>query len=502
MRLARIGTIGAGVGSLLLVGLASRPAAAETVCGTALDFNAAMAATGGYVEEVTVTFDVVGVNPADFHNDKGCLGQLRFTGCGLGGQEAAIKVYGTSEPLNEAHPPGTLKQEYGNACCAGGCGEGWADPNPSAVIFVDGSEACHVTMWMDPLTFGYSLDCGGVVYDAVGDNEHANPVDHIALLEYYLADGGTTWEMPNAIATNDEACWVTVPTGMDTMTVPVVQDVTAGPSEPDTVFADVTDLAVEAAANEAYLQFDVPAIEGKVTEATLYLHTRPESFAEGDGGEVHVVTSHDWSEASLTWNTRPSIDAASLGRIGPAAADVWVSLDVTAAIAGPGTHGFAVISPATDSNGTHFMSKEGSADLAPYVLLKYVVVDVDGDGTPDGPDCDDADPAVGPDAAESCNGVDDDCDGELDEGCPGAEGDDGTASGADTEGGGTSQGGDAGDGTAGGGVSFGLDRGGGAEGCACATGRDRSGPISAWLGVLWLATARRRRSMSCARPGA
>ena len=33
-----------------------------------------------------------------------------------------------------------------------------------------------------------------------------------------------------------------------------------------------------------------------------------------------------------------------------------------------------------------------------------------------GDDCDDADPAVNPEAAETCNGVDDDCDGDVDEG--------------------------------------------------------------------------------------
>jgi hypothetical protein len=83
----------------------------------------------------------------------------------------------------------------------------------------------------------------------------------------------------------------------------------------------------------------------------------------------------------------------------------------------PGTYSFAVISPATDTNGTHFFSKEGSATNAAYLKLSYVTVDGDGDGTPDGPDCDDADPAVHPGVAEQCNGHDDNCDGIIDEGC-------------------------------------------------------------------------------------
>ena len=42
--------------------------------------------------------------------------------------------------------------------------------------------------------------------------------------------------------------------------------------------------------------------------------------------------------------------------------------------------------------------------------------DGDGDGVPDGEDCDDTNAAIGPDADEVCNGIDDNCDGAVDEG--------------------------------------------------------------------------------------
>jgi len=46
-------------------------------------------------------------------------------------------------------------------------------------------------------------------------------------------------------------------------------------------------------------------------------------------------------------------------------------------------------------------------------------VDADDDGFDASVDCDDSDGAVRPDAEETCNDLDDDCDGEVDEGCEG-----------------------------------------------------------------------------------
>ena len=154
-------------------------AAAEQLCGTVAEFNAAMAQGEDASTDVTLSFDVVGVNPNDFFGTKGSLAQLRNTSCGTG-QDAGIKVYGPDDPPNDAHPAGTLKMEYGNSCCGGMCGEHWAEPNASAVVFVDGTETCNVTMWIKPAEAGYTLLCNVGQFDGVGDNPEGNAVDQIA----------------------------------------------------------------------------------------------------------------------------------------------------------------------------------------------------------------------------------------------------------------------------------------------------------------------------------
>ncbi len=462
-------------------------AAAEQLCGTVAEFNTAMAQAGTASTDVTLTFDVVGVNPNDFFGTKGSLAQLRNTSCGTG-QDAGIKVYGPDDPPNDAHPAGTLKMEYGNSCCGGTCGEHWAEPNASAVVFVDGTETCNVTMWIKPAEAGYTLLCNVGQFDGLGDNPEGNAVDQIALLEFLLPDGGTTWAIPNATASNDQVCWESVPSDMMRITVPVLEDVATGPSWADAVFPDVTDLAVEADGTLAYLKFEVPSIDGKATSVRLFMHTSTAPSSDGDGGEVHTVVDNGWSEATMTFATRPAIDAPSMGRIGPGAADVLLSIELEATVGTAGTHSLAVVSPPTDGNGTHFWSKEGSAAGAAFLQIDYVVVDGDGDGSPDGPDCDDADPEVGPEADEQCNGLDDDCDDEIDEGCDSV--DDSTGGGDGTLGG---DGGDeAGSGTASSDPQLPSDSLRGADtGCSCASTRRT---LPAWL-VLAPAFAlwRRRR---------
>lgn len=395
------------------------PARAEVVCKTVDEFNAQVTGSNQPATSVTVKFDVTGVNPPDFFGSKGCLIDLHYTGCAVdnGYASATLKIYGPDDPPNTSHPPGTLKFEYGTDCCAAPpCGESWASPNPSETVFSDPGQQCQVEVWLDPATYGYKIDCGGTVYEAVGDNVGGLVVDQVSLLS--LVDGG--WDMPNALSNANEICFEQPPAepgGPTTLTVPVLADVTASVASPSTVYSNVADLSVGADDSEIFLKFDLGAVPGQVQTATIFLHQSDGESAEGDGGDAFVVPDTSWSESTLTYGNRPATSGVALSRQSPIAAFGWYQWDVSAAVSAPGAYAFSIVPQAVDQNGAHFFSKEGSATLAPYMVVEYVVVDADGDGHPAGPDCDDASATVYPGASEVCNGADDDCDGEVDEGC-------------------------------------------------------------------------------------
>jgi MYXO-CTERM domain-containing protein len=203
---------------------------------------------------------------------------------------------------------------------------------------------------------------------------------------------------------------------------------------------------------EIYLKFALDDIDGQATSAKLFIHSSTVASADGTGGDVYVV-GNEWSEAMLTWSTRPTVMGTTLGRIGTSgvAPGMWYSVDVSAAVDAPGTYSFAIVPGVNDTNGAHFLAKEASPANAAYLEI-----------------------TVEPIAGTS--------DGEADSGTAGGTDDDGGTSDGDAT---TS----ADSGITGGGT-VGFDEG--SKGCGCATTPHRG----AWLLVLGVFVRPRRRRPS------
>ena len=371
------------------------PAFAVTECLTVDEFNSYMESHDP-TDSVVLKFDAMGVNPNDWAGSKGALADLTDNTCGAGGS-LALKVYGPDDPPNTSHPAGTLKQEYGYNCGPMPDTENWAEPNASAVVFTDGSETCTVTVWIDPATFGYKLECNTGTFEGSAENGPAMPVNYITM--FSLVDG-STWKMNNARSTWNEVCFnadeeIPDDTGTDPETqdamISATEDVTVSNDFPSNVYGEETDLCVESGYSEVYLQFDLSTISGTIHSASLELAAGSDSSATGSGAEVYLAASSAWSEDSLTWNTRPGSTGSRLDRASPIESGGTYSLDVSDGVSAPGVYAFALTPAADDTNGSHFVSKEGSVSTGPRLHISWVADESDADADADADSDSDAD---------------------------------------------------------------------------------------------------------------
>lgn len=358
--------------------LAPRAAHASTCLTSVDDFNSFMDTQLASATTVSLGFTVTGVNLDDYFNGKGWLSELADTRC-AGGAVASLKVYGTSSPLNTAHPPGTLKLEYGSACCATPpCPvEYWANPMPGDPVFSQPSQVCSVTESLTPSTISYDVQCdGGMIYHADGPNHDAMTITRAAVLSE--VSGGHA--MTNATASNVKVCFDLGPPPAGFEIVPVMEDVTVAPQYPSSIYPDVNDLACGAGDGTTYLKFDLSALAGKVASAKLFVHSATDTSATGTGADVDVVLDTSWSESTLAWNARPAL-GARVARIDGVSPNLWYSVDVSGALSSPTKVALALAPATTDTDTAHFLSKEASSTLRAYLLVQMTGADADG-GTP------------------------------------------------------------------------------------------------------------------------
>lgn len=144
------------------------------------------------------------------------------------------------------------------------------------------------------------------------------------------------------------------------------------------VSPDVNDLATGASKEAIYLMF--PAPSGTVKRAILRLRTSSSPSANGGSGSVHPVSDNSWSETTITWASKPPWGATKIGPERTVDPDQDVEWDVTSLVAS-GTRSFAIVS--TDSNGSHYLSKEADKARGPRLFLELGPSPADAGPPPD-----------------------------------------------------------------------------------------------------------------------
>ncbi|MFP5219426.1 MAG: DNRLRE domain-containing protein [Actinomycetes bacterium] len=150
----------------------------------------------------------------------------------------------------------------------------------------------------------------------------------------------------------------------ETVVVRPVEDTFVDSSAASAVRGGATYLAVDASpARQALVRFDLSAWSGReVLSATLRLHQVDQSKS---GGRVRSVAS-GWSEATTTWDTRPSLGdvVASFGAVVKGS---WYEVGLPVSAVGTGVVDLAMDS--TSGDGADWASRESANDPELVVVL-------------------------------------------------------------------------------------------------------------------------------------
>ncbi|HYT11040.1 MAG TPA: DNRLRE domain-containing protein, partial [Mycobacteriales bacterium] len=173
------------------------------------------------------------------------------------------------------------------------------------------------------------------------------------------------WNSVGYSGYSDEASGTTAQTGPVRAFTPVA-DTYVDSSIPNTNYGTKTNLSVDASPiQESYLKFQLSGLTGNtVTSAKLRVYVSDNGSVKG--GSVAKMSNISWVETGVTYNTRPSIDGATLSTLGAVNIGAWYEFDVTPAVTGDGMLSLGVKSSSTD--GVHYSAREDTTH-APQLVV-------------------------------------------------------------------------------------------------------------------------------------
>jgi acid phosphatase type 7 len=117
---------------------------------------------------------------------------------------------------------------------------------------------------------------------------------------------------------------------------------------------------------EAYIRFEVNGLSGTVTSATLRVYA---TTGSNSGGSVRRMTSTNWSESSVTYNTRPIVDGPILSTLRSVQKGRWHEFDISGTTIGNGALSLALVSGS--NNAVAYAAREDSV-YAPRLVISVV----------------------------------------------------------------------------------------------------------------------------------
>jgi hypothetical protein len=159
------------------------------------------------------------------------------------------------------------------------------------------------------------------------------------------------------------------PARADVLTLPPIHDAFVNSAAPDKSYGSSGLLQVRGGAStniRSFLSFDMSAVPGVITTATLRLHVH----AAGTSATELYRATGGWSEATVTWSSQPELIGA-IGKVGSGAgAGTWVEYDLTAAISGDRHITLGLLTSGDDR--IDYLSKDSDqATKRPHLVISY-----------------------------------------------------------------------------------------------------------------------------------